>query len=803
MDDNRNIETGIEFLTRKMDEERVTVPESLSEANVREMIAREKAKIDMAATKPFRAAAAGPNTEAAPAQAESPEAPAASAVPGPQDIRPGILQEVIAASKEAEAASAAWTAKRKKRNRRRAISAIAACMVVMIGSWAVLNNIGAFRGNDEPVDYTDSTAVVSETDGLVSFASYDELDDFIGEFRAARDDFYRYETKRGLFDYGGGSKDAPAAAEEDMAAEEAPIAANNADGIVEKSEAAMAANDEAGTGGGSHSETYTQVDGVDEADIVKTDGTYIYYLSRRGDIVIVKADKGETTEVARVAPQDVEYEKDGKKSRISENFNDFFLMGDTLAVVGGRYENYDYYQPEDGGGEGVIEEEVPKTENFATDDGEEITEEPAVTDSSEAAAADEEVMYDGAFVPVSERAFVTVYDIADRSKPVEKFTYEQSGYALSSRMVGKYLYLVTNEYLYENDIPWCTGADGSMKKLGIENIKAFPSPSSESYVIVAAVDTTSSDKKVVSDTKAVLGSSNNIYCTTDTLYVAAETYGEGSGRMVYGGSVNTAILRASLKEGKIEFTGTGKVRGYIYGQWAMDEKDGYFRIATTSSKSGKDVNNLFVLDKDMSVKGSVTGFANDEHIEAVRFIGEKAYVITYKQTDPLFIIDLSDPAAPKIEGEVKITGFSTLLHPISSTELLGIGYATEIVNEEFETEATDGMKLALFDISDPSSPKVADSAEFAGIWSEAQDNHRAFVVNSEKGYFAVPFTQYWDAEGEDYAVGGILVFRVYKGKIEVLGRLGGEDEISRAVYIDDYIYGITYDDKIVSYKAEF
>ena len=117
MDDNRNIETGIEFLTRKMDEERVTVPESLSEANVREMIAREKAKIDMAATKPFRAVAAGPITEAASEQAESPEAPAASAAPEPQDIRPGILQEVIAASKEAEAASAAWTAKRKKRSR--------------------------------------------------------------------------------------------------------------------------------------------------------------------------------------------------------------------------------------------------------------------------------------------------------------------------------------------------------------------------------------------------------------------------------------------------------------------------------------------------------------------------------------------------------------------------------------------------------------------------------------------------------------------------------------------------------------
>ena len=795
MNENRNIERGIEFLTRKMDEERVVTPDSLSEAKVREMIAREKMSAEASATKPVYGAA---DTYSA--------TDAYNEGFAEQEQRPAIVQEVIDASKEAEAASAAWTAKKRKKTRRRAMSLIAACMVVMIGSWAVLNNAGWLRGKEDPVDYTGKTGASSGADGLVSFASYDELDDFITDFRKARDDYYG-SSRKSIFGFGGGEvmKEAsPAAMEEDMAvAEEAP--AMTSDGVVGNSEVASANSADAD---GSHSDTYKQVEGVDEADIVKTDGKYIYYLKRGGDIGIVRADKGETTEVAKIEPQDADYR---------ENFSNFFLLGDTLAVVGGRYENR-YDGPIDYSSDVIVDEAVPvdevekseSAETSATDDGSEFTtEEPAVTDSGEILpdgdelAAEDEKVYNGAFVPVSERAFVKVYDISDRTSPKEKFTYEQSGYAVSSRMVGKYLYLVSNDYMYESNVPWCTGKDGGMDKLAIENIKAFPSPSSESYVIVAAVDTASDSSAIKSETKAVLGSSNTIYCTTDTLYVTAETYGESGGRMQYGGSVNTAVLRASLDSGKIEFTGTGKVRGYVYGQWAMDARDGYFRIATTSSKSGKDVNNLFVLDKDMNVIGSVTGFANDEHIEAVRFIGEKAYVITYKQTDPLFIIDLSDPAKPKIEGEVKITGFSTLLHPISSTELLGIGYAIEIVNEEYETEATNGMKLALFDISDPANPKIADSKEFAGIWSEAQDDHRAFVVNSDKGYFAVPFTQYWDAEGEDYAVGGILVFRVYNGKIEVLGRLGGDEEICRAVYIDDYIYGITYGDRIVSYKVNF
>ena len=149
-------------------------------------------------------------------------------------------------------------------------------------------------------------------------------------------------------------------------------------------------------------------------------------------------------------------------------------------------------------------------------------------------------------------------------------------------------------------------------------------------------------------------------------------------------------------------------------------------------RGGIDVNNLFVLDPDLKEAGSVTGFARNESIKAVRYVGDKAYVITYEAIDPLFIIDLSDPEDPSIEGEVMIDGFSTLLVPVNEGRMLGIGHATG--DNGYGGEYDSGLKLALFDISDPSHPAVLDSMEFKDMMSPAQSDHHALMVNAEAGY---------------------------------------------------------------------
>ena len=186
----------------------------------------------------------------------------------------------------------------------------------------------------------------------------------------------------------------------------------------------------------------------------------------------------------------------------------------------------------------------------------------------------------------------------------------------------------------------------------------------------------------------------------------------------------------------MKYQKTATIDGSVNNQFSMDESHGYFKVAVTEYVGEEDTNNLYVMDENMKIVGSVRNFAPGEHIEAVRYIKDKAYVITYQETDPLFIIDLKDPTNPVIEGHVKITGFSTLLVPADEDHLLGLGFSTE--ENEFG-EATDGVKLSLFDISDPLQPAVADFREFSGMDSEVQYNHKALLVGPDTSYYAFPY----------------------------------------------------------------
>ena len=412
-----------------------------------------------------------------------------------------------------------------------------------------------------------------------------------------------------------------------------------------------------------------------------------------------------------------------------------------------------------------------------------------------------------------EKTVVTSYDISDHADPKEVGHFEQSGYLVSSRMVNGIVYIVTNEYAdSEHYIPYIL-TDSGYEAMSPTDISAFPYPDQASYVTVSSVKFTNS-KKIESETKAVLGASGDIYCNTKNLYIASTDYSAKS--------TATRIMKIELDDGKLSFSAVGKVRGTAYGQFAMDEKDGYFRIATTADRNGHDVNNLYVLDKKLEEVGSVTGFARDEHIESVRFIGEKAYIITYEQIDPLFILDLSDPADPKIDGEVEITGFSTMLVPISDKRLIGIGYGTE--ENSFGGEMTNALKIVLFDISDPSNPVVLDSKQYEDMSSEAQYDHHALLENKEAGYLAIPYyLDYDEGSGDDVIIedaeiaesgdgntdaielpqpdtkGGVLVFSADE-EITVEKNCELEDGVRRCIYIGDYIYAVQDSDEIVSFK---
>ena len=504
-----------------------------------------------------------------------------------------------------------------------------------------------------------------------------------------------------------------------------------------------------------YSETYIQVEDVDEADIVKTDGKYIYYVNTAREVVILEANDGETKKLATIG-----------SSELENYIHDIYLKGDKLITVGTFYKN----------------------------------------DSAEGSTG------------------IVVYDISDRTDPDVLYDFSQSGEILSSRMVGDYIYLVTNDYIYRGgrSMPYCGPAD-SYGKIDATDISCMPEPHSMSYIVMSAVDV-SGDKLGNSVTKAVLGASSEIYCNDHNLYITSAEY-DDSNYTYY-----TRIVRAALDGASLRLSGTARVRGYVVNQWAMDEKDGYFRIATTSNRDGMDVNNLYVLDEKLNEAGKVTGFARNESIKSVRYIGDKAYVITYQAIDPLFIIDLSDPKDPEIEGEVMIDGFSTLLVPVSEGRLLGIGHATG--DNGYGGEYDSGLKIVLFDISDPSEPKVLDSKEFEDMSSFAQSDHHALTVNTKEGWFAIPYEIYryfdtWE-DGDDLVVedaesaetddidvtedepvelstheAGILVFKADDKFGAIDQHALDATQLFRSVYIGDWIYALDASGNVYSFKPKF
>ncbi|MDD6621024.1 MAG: beta-propeller domain-containing protein [Eubacteriales bacterium] len=482
----------------------------------------------------------------------------------------------------------------------------------------------------------------------------------------------------------------------------------------------------------SYADTYKQVDSVDEADVIKTDGKYIYYIDDFDNTLgIYKADKSATL------ISTIEDFNDGNDTDTQYFGLDMFLYGNSLIVTceEANYEDGDY-------------------ENYV-----------------------------GAYV----------YDVSNPKKPKLTKRYKQSGCYVSSRMIGERLYVVSNKYVYprckniKEYIPYGMSENGVLEPLSAKDICCINNSSEPNYIVVSDIDVENEDKQT--ETKAILGAGEQIYCNEKNMYVAGASYEylENNNEIADVAFYNstTRLVKISLENG-IEFTAEGKINGNLNNQFSMDEKDGYLRVATTSNdKNGNEINNLYVLDSDLKNVGEVTGFAKDESIRAVKFLGDTAYVITYEQTDPLFVIDLSDPKAPEIKGSVKISGFSTMLMPVDENTILGIGYSDE---EREYGIVTNGLKLALFDISDSANPRVLDSKEFIGYESQVQYNHKALVINKEQGYYAIPYAEY---NSEASAKAGILTFEITDREInmtENFKTLNSGYTCPRCTYVNDTLY---------------
>ena len=485
--------------------------------------------------------------------------------------------------------------------------------------------------------------------------------------------------------------------------------------------------------GGDYSTTNQQVEGVDEADLVKTNGSYIYSIS---DNRVVISDIRNPDSLAVV--DELVFQEEWYPQQL-------FLSGDVLVVLGNRY----IMKPADGIDEGIYPRDGMTT--------------------------------------------VSLYDVKDPASPNLIRDFGTEGYLNGARLADNVLYYVTNVYpnfwrMEEQGdtelrpLTYDSEDSGDMKAMAYGDLAILPGTMSGSYSIITSIDLSEPAENEVS-TKGFLGGSEQLYMNKEHLYLTAAAYlpAEEGGQ---GGEIgiwlpqmaNTAIFKFGLEGTDVQFLSSGEVAGTLLNQFSMDEHDGYFRIVTTEGFSWDEQtpskNHLFVLDAGMKRVGSVEDLAKGERIYSARFIEDKAYMVTFKETDPLFVIDVSSPTAPKVLGELKIPGFSNYLHPLDENHLIGFGYDTKLepVKDGEPRVVTGGMKISLFDISDFANPKEKDTEIIGGTgtYSPLQYDHKALFIHPDRDLYGFPVTRYKETGGNtiEFDGEGAMVFTITPEGIE-------------------------------------
>lgn len=530
-----------------------------------------------------------------------------------------------------------------------------------------------------------------------------------------------------------------------------------------------------------YSETNIQVQGVDEADYIKTDGNYIYVLTT-DSIKIIKS-----------YPAD-DMEEVGSYSFQSENFSprEMYLDGDQVVVIGWSYDN------------DIFANEL----------------EYAAWDTTE----------------------IMVLDVENRENPKIERTLKLEGYYVDSRKVNDQVYIVSNTYSkYDTDpsgpevavmptnyIPHFFDSDtGEIEPLAdCEDVLYADGRIDSNFVSISTFSIKDHDGGL--DSEVIFGSGDQVYASKDHLYLTEPNYAG----FIWGDFIEdvtfespdyeSAIFKFSLGE-EVEYQSSGVVPGTPLNQFSMDEYDGNFRIATTNwdDKTFTTVNNLYVFDENLDRIGTLEGLAPDESIFSARFIGDRAYIVTFEQIDPLFVIGLSDPRNPKVLGELKIPGFSNYLHPVDEDHLLGFGLDA-IPDEEWGFAWFQGVKVALFDVSDVENPKekYVEIIGDRGSSTPLRWDHKALLFNSDTGLLSLPVTVYSipqevkdDPEISDGTYGEITFQGAYVYDLDVdsgfdlrgtvshydedqLGNnfefyYDGSKDINRVLYIEDVLYTLS------------
>jgi uncharacterized secreted protein with C-terminal beta-propeller domain len=531
-----------------------------------------------------------------------------------------------------------------------------------------------------PLIFQSGSPVVS---GLQSFGSNQELVDYLNN-----------ATNGNYYSYRGGVLDGKFFGANTITTSSGPAGANGATGPAPAPQAAESSGVKASDSG--FSTTNIQVSGVDEADKVKTDGQYIYTISTGLSYWSYNTDQKNAVYIVNANPQNAKVVSKIDLGNDTEPAG-IFLSADSsrLVVIASKYQTY--YN---------IRKDI---------------------------AAPTIMPYYQSDV----YTFLYVYDISNKAQPTLTRNFTATGSYFNARMIGDNVYAIVSQtaWVYNNhpSVP-TVYEDGKEYSTSPTQIYFAPmndtSFSFTSFYGLNVKDNAASPTNMT----VLMGGASAMYVSPSNIYITYSDWDETSGQY-------QSIYRVAIDGLKLSVEAQGSVPGYIINQYAMDEYNGYFRVATNywSQASNKQINNVYILNQNLNITGKLEGLAENENLHSVRFMGDKCYLVTYQTTDPLFVIDVSNPDNPKLLGELKIPGYSDYLHPYDATHIIGLGKDADVT-----TDGTiayyQGIKLAMFDVSDVNHPVQIQNVSIGdrGSQSDALSDPKAFLFDKAKNLLVIP-----------------------------------------------------------------
>lgn len=544
------------------------------------------------------------------------------------------------------------------------------------------------------------------------------------------------------------------------------------------------------------SRTNIQVEGVDEGDIVKTNGKHIFYLANN-HLIVTSADPAVAEVVADIPLASVLQAKE------------LYLTGSKLIMIGHTFAKIGPFM--EGAAQSKMSSIYPRYQET--------------------------------------RQVATILDVSNPANPTIERSVELTGDVVATRLTNGYVYLVLRSslpYFYgENakitaatalpqvrditnekmivDVMGARAAQPFVPLAGCTQVQYLsPTPGKE-FVLVVAIPTTNPKAPLGKKVMWGLSSNDTVYVSPSNIYITSQNYGTGS-IWFRRPSERSDIYKFAINKNAISFVASQTIPGTVLNQFSMDEYSGFFRVVTTeNANSGRSgfVNHLFILNDQLQTVSSIKNFAPTEKIYSARFMGNRAYVVTFRAIDPFIVFDLSNARSPQYIGELKIPGYSTYLHPYDDNHVIGFGQNTGSDAEHPGFVWTEGLKIGLFDVTNPNIPTLLFSKNIGdrGSISTALYDHHAFLFSREKNLLAIPAvvvtlsdeqkqstsTQRWEEGRLSFA--GLLAYSIdLRSGFTEIGRVTHQETaisspeyntnfestmVKRSLYIGDNMYVVS------------